>query len=89
MLRQLVTEKATNRVAAGQYTFLVDTIANKIMVRQAVVERFGVKPRKITIVNMPSRKVRFGRVWGRRKGYKKAIVSLPPGTKIEPEKSSS
>ncbi len=88
ILRPHVTEKATNRVAAGQHTFLVDARANKIMVRRAVVERFGVTPRKVTVINVPSRKVRFGRVWGRRRGYKKAIVCLPPGTKIEAEKAA-
>ena len=89
ILRRVVTEKTTRQVAAGQYTFLIDGAANKVMVHRAVSERFGVTPSKITIINMSSGRRRYGRVWGRRQGYKKAMVCLPPGAKIETEKPTT
>lgn len=88
LVRPLVTEKATRQVAVGQYTFEVHPRANKIMVKKAVLQRYGVLPRHVTMTNLAARPVRFGRLQGMRKAWKKAVVTLPPGTKIEVEKTA-
>jgi large subunit ribosomal protein L23 len=83
IVRPHITEKSSVAGESGIYTFVVDNRANKVMVRNAVKEAFGVVPEKVTVQNMPgkSRRVR-GRV-GTRPGFKKAVVFLKKGDKIE------
>lgn len=89
LIRRLVTEKATGRTSLGQYTFAVVPDANKITVSQAVRQRYGVKPLAVRMLNVRGRQVRFGLRSGVTKAWKKAIVKLPPGAKIEGEKTTS
>lgn len=89
LIRRLVTEKATGRTSFGQYTFAVTPGANKITVRQAVSQRYGIKPLAVRMLNVRGRRVRFGLRSGVTRSWKKAIVKLPPGSKIEGEKTAS
>jgi len=57
--------------------------AHKTQVRQAVEELFEVKVVSVNIVKMPAKPKRRGATKGTRKGWKKAIVELKPGDKIE------
>ncbi len=78
-----ITEKATSLGKQAAYVFKIKKNANKPMVNRAIKETYGVYPRKIAIVNSPSKR-RFVR--GRRgvkSGFKKAIVYLKKGDKIE------
>ncbi|MGC8879026.1 MAG: 50S ribosomal protein L23 [Anaerolineae bacterium] len=82
--RPLNTEKSTLAVEMNQYVFEVDPRANKVQIREAVEQVFKVNVAKVRIVNMPPR---FGR-WGRKRvkrstAWKKAIVTVAPGQKIE------
>ena len=79
----LITEKATQAGTHNQYIFTVAKDANKIMVARAVEAIYGVKPAVVNIMNVLGKTKRSGRVTGRRKDWKKAIVSLPAGTKIQ------
>lgn len=83
LLRPVVTEKST-RLATGQkYVFEVSPTSNKIEVRRAVLALYGVRPLKVNVLNFPGKAVRYGRTTGRTKAWKKAIVTLPAGQKID------
>lgn len=78
-----VTEKATDLAEKNQYIFKVSSQANKIEVKKAVQGIFGVDVVSVKIINVPAKKRRLGRIEGFRKGYKKAIVRIKEGQKIE------
>lgn len=82
-VRPVLSEKALYGEAKGVYTFLVDRQANKTLVKQAVKEVYGVTPRRVRIVNVEGKQMRFGAVRGRRKDVKKAVVTLPEGKTIQ------
>ncbi len=83
--RPVVTEKS-NILADlyGQYTFEVDRRANKHQVKQAVEAIFGVQVRQVRIVNVKPKRGRYGRrKVVRETAWKKAIVTLAPGQRLE------
>lgn len=87
--RPVITEKYTElREPYNQYAFEVDRRANKIQIRQAIEALYpGVRVLEVrTIVVRGKRKRQFtrrGLLEGRRPSWKKAIVTLRPGDKIE------
>lgn len=81
--RPLITEKNTMLVAQNKYMFEVAPEANKPQVKQAVEKAFKVKVVAVNMVTMPGEKRRAGRHWVKTSGWKKAIVTLQPGHKIE------
>lgn len=82
--RPLVTEKVTRlQESLNQYAFEVDPRANKIEIRAAVESRFKVKVAKVRTSNFKGKVKRLGRFTGRRANWKKAIVTLAEGEKIE------
>ena len=64
-----------------KYTFEVPTSANKIEIKKAVEEVFGVKVADVNTINVTGKLKRMGRYEGRRASYKKAIVTLAKGSK--------
>jgi len=82
ILRPLVTEKTAVLASAGKYVFVVSTGANRIQVKTAIKEMFGVVPTSVNIQNVRGKRVRFGKRRGKRSDWKKAVVSLPKGQKI-------
>jgi len=82
--RPLVTEKSTTqKEASNQICFEVDPEANKIQIRQAVEKLFKVKVLRVHTMLMEGKKKRLGRNIGQRPDWKKAVVTLKPGDKIE------
>lgn len=81
--RPLVTEKTTLAKEANKYHFEVDRRANKIEIGQAVEKLFKVKVLTVRTMNMAGKKKRVGRILGRKRDWKKAIVTLAPGSSIE------
>ncbi len=82
--RPLVTEKSTAiRDAENKYVFEVDRRANKIEIGHAVEKLFKVKVLQVRTVNMVGKKKRVGKVLGQKSDWKKAIVTLAPGSSIE------
>jgi len=78
-----ITEKTTVLTEKNVYVFRVSPRANKIMIKRAVKELYGFSPVRVNIVNIPS-KVRSSRgKKGVKSGYKKAMVYLKKGDKIE------
>ena len=83
LIKPHIAEKSTMLNEKGIYVFEIGKKTNKIMVKQAVKEKYGVIPRKVNIVNIPSKKISFRGKEGTKKGFKKAIVCLKKGDKIE------
>jgi len=82
--RPLITEKSTlAREESGKYQFEVDRRANKIEIGQAIEKLFKVKVLDVRVMNVSGKKKRVGRNIGRTQDWKKAIVKLVPGNKIE------
>jgi len=82
--KALITEKSTvARDAANQYNFEVHTGANKIEVGRAVEKLFKVKVLSVRVMNVCGKKKRTGKTVGKRRSWKKAVVTLAPGNRIE------
>ncbi len=81
--RPLITEKATSALELNQYTFEVDHRAAKPEIKAAVEKLFDVRVVGISTMNPPRRTRRVGRFSGKRAQYKKAIVRLAEGNKIQ------
>ena len=82
LVKPMVTEKATNLSAVNQYIFMIDNDANKIEVAKAIYEVYGVKPTEVNIIKVKGKKVNRGKITGKRKDFKKAIVTLKKGESI-------
>jgi len=82
--RPLITEKSTiQKEMNNQLAFEVDRRANKIEIKKAVERIFKVQVEDVRTQNYQGKIKRLGRNTGRRRHWKKAIVTLKPGQKIE------
>ena len=82
--RPLITEKSTiQKEMNNQLAFEVDRRANKIEIKKAVESIFKVQVEDVRTQNYQGKIKRLGRYSGRRRHWKKAIVTLKPGQKIE------
>ncbi|MFA6106871.1 MAG: 50S ribosomal protein L23 [Patescibacteria group bacterium] len=82
LIKPLVTEKASVLSSLNKYNFSVSLGANRIEVAKAIFEVYGIKPVKVNIINNKGKKVRYGKIKGVRKDWKKAVVTLPAGKSI-------
>ena len=84
IIRPVVTEKTNiQKEAANQVTFEVDRKANRIEVRRAIERIFNVRVSNVRTMQVRGKFKRRGRVLGKRRDWKKAIVTLRPGERIE------
>ena len=83
LVRPLITEKTTMLMQEGKYAFVVAKTANKIEIAKAVETVFNVKVLAVNTVNVMGKTKRTGRHEGKGPDYKKAIVKLAPGERIE------
>ncbi len=85
--RPLVTEKVSALNEKGKYGFIVEATANKVEIKKAVEQQYGVNVEKVNTMNMMGKlKTRYttaGVLAGRRPNYKKAIVTLAEGEVID------
>jgi len=82
ILRPIITEQSTEHVDLKKYVFEVARDANKVEIKNAVEEIFGVEVSKVTTLNMIGKKKRMGRYpEGSRKDWKKAVVRLTDDSK--------
>ena len=82
--RPLITEKSTiMQDAQNKYAFEVDPRANKVQVKSAVEEAFNVKVTEVNIATIKGKRKRFGPRLVQRPSWKKAVVSLRPGDRIQ------
>jgi len=84
IIRPVVTERSTALADdRGAYTFIVDRDANKIEIKHAVQTLFDVKVTGVRTANFRGKVRRVGRSQGQRAGFKKAVVTLAEGARID------
>jgi large subunit ribosomal protein L23 len=82
--RPLITEKTVLlKEKANQFVFEVDRAANRIEIRNAVEKIFKVKVASVKTIQVKGKTKQRGRIIGKRKDWKKAIVRLLPGERID------
>ncbi|OGP48464.1 MAG: 50S ribosomal protein L23 [Deltaproteobacteria bacterium RBG_13_51_10] len=82
--RPLITEKSNRQKEEGnQIAFVVDPKATKIEIRQAVEKLFKVRVRRVHTMNLVGKRKRMGKFFGWKSDWKKAIVTLKEGDRIE------
>ncbi|MGA8943428.1 MAG: 50S ribosomal protein L23 [Thermoactinomyces sp.] len=79
--RPVITEASTDLMEDKKYVFEVDPRANKVEVKKAVEEIFGVKVKKVNTMRIQGKIKRYGRYSGRRPERKKAIITLTDDSK--------
>lgn len=83
ILYMLQTEKATRDAKYNKYIFAVHRKANKVEICQAIEKIYKVKVRDVNTIIVPGKKKRIGRFEGKKPDWKKAVVTLKEGYKIE------
>jgi large subunit ribosomal protein L23 len=81
--RPIITEKTTRLTKENQYVFEVPKEATKGKVKNEIEEKFGVDVLSVKIIKIPAKRRNLGRISGWRKSYKKAIVKIKEGQKID------
>lgn len=81
--RPLITEKNTTLAVHNKYCFQVARSANKAQIKEAVEKAFKVKVTAVNVINVPGKPRRVGKHLGMTSEWKKAVVTLEPGQKIE------
>jgi large subunit ribosomal protein L23 len=79
----IISEKSYALIAQNKYTFRVHPDAHKTQIRSAVEEVFGVKVTDVRTMKQKPKPKRRGWTKGRTRSWKKAIVELAPGERIE------
>jgi large subunit ribosomal protein L23 len=90
ILSPVVSEKSIDESSRGKYTFRVHPDANKIQIKAAIEALYATEKINVVAVNVmtkrskeKSRGTRRGRVIGHVSGWRKAVVTLAPGQKIQ------
>ncbi len=84
LIKPLLTEKMTAlKESENRVSFVVDKSANKIEVKKAIEEAFKVKVAAVNVMNLLGKKKRLGKFAGKRPDWKKAIITLKKGEKLE------
>lgn len=82
--RPIITEKTNiQKEESNQVSFEVDKRANRVEITRAVEKIFSVKVAKTRTAHVQGKIKRRGRILGKRKDWKKAIVTLMPGERID------
>ena len=81
--RPIITEKNSMLLAQSKYTFEVARDANKPQIKEAVEKAFKVKVTSVNVICVPGKMRRAGRRRGMTPEWKKAVVTLERGQKIE------
>jgi large subunit ribosomal protein L23 len=85
LIKPLVTEKLTSQMEEGHFAFQVLNTANKIEIRKAIEARYpGVQVKEVRTMNVRGKRrsqfTKKGKVEGRTASYKKALITLQPGS---------
>ena len=82
--RPVITEKTSiQKEVSNQFTFEVDRMANRVEIRKAVESIFNVKVAGVRTLQVKGKTKRRGWIVGKRRDWKKAIVTLMPGERID------
>jgi large subunit ribosomal protein L23 len=80
--KPVVSEKASLNIAQNKYIFYVNRDSNKIEIKNFIEKKFEVSVESVNICNVKGKKRRRGRIVGRTKDRKKAIVTLKAGSEL-------
>ena len=83
LIAPVVSEKSYSLIEASKYSFKVHPDAHKTQIRQAVEQLFDVKVLSVNVSKVPAKPKRRGVSRGAKPGWKKAVVQLRAGDKIE------
>jgi large subunit ribosomal protein L23 len=83
LIRPVISEKSYALIAEGKYTFRVDDRAHKTQIARAVEEIFGVGVAEVRTSKVRAKPKRRGLKTGKTRAWKKAIVQVAPGERIE------
>lgn len=83
LLKPLVSEKTAHLGAFDIYGFVVNLKANKVEIAKAFQVMYNVKPLAIRVAIVPEKRKRTGRTWGVRAAWKKALIRVPKGSKVD------
>lgn len=84
VIKPVVTEKSTDLAGKfNQYTFIVSRDANKTSIKLSIEEIFKVKVKDLKVINVKGKPKRMGKNVGLTSSFKKAVITLMPGNKIE------
>ena len=84
IIRPLITEKTSiQKELYNQLTFEVDRRANRIEIQQAIESIFNVRVADVKTMQVTGKTKQRGRITGKRRDWKKAIVKLMPGERID------
>lgn len=78
-----ISEKSTDLFDQGKYTFRVFPWANKVEIKKAIGDLYGVRVKNVQIINIKPKSRILKGLEGKKRGYKKAIITLEAGEKIE------
>ena len=81
IIKPIITEQSMEATEEKKYVFRVAMDANKIEIKKAIEEIFGVKVEKVNTIRMDGKEKRMGVHIGRRANWKKAMVKLPADSK--------
>ncbi len=81
IIKPIVTEKSTIQMEENKYTFKVDIKSNKVEIKKALEEIFGVKVKSVNTMKMKGKPKRMGVHRGYTSDWKKAIITLEPDSK--------
>jgi len=80
----VVTEKTTlQKDTSNQVTLRVDKNANRVEIKDAVEKNFNTKVKQVRTIQVKGKVKQRGKIIGKRKDWKKAIITLMPGQKID------
>jgi large subunit ribosomal protein L23 len=80
----VVTEKTTlQKELNNQLTFKVDRRANRVEIKDAVERNFNTRVKQVRMIQVKGKVKQRGKILGKRKDWKKAIVTLMPGQRID------
>ncbi len=84
IIAPVITEKSTKLIQGNNtYTFKVDKRANKVEIKKAIEEIFDVDVLRVNTINVKPKFKRMGQHEGFKAGYKKAMVTIADGQKID------
>jgi large subunit ribosomal protein L23 len=78
-----ITEKSHEKMSQNKYIFRVSLDADKCKVKKSIEDLYKVSVVGVNVINIPKKKRIYGRTKGFKSGFKKAIVTLKSGDKIE------
>jgi large subunit ribosomal protein L23 len=81
--KPMVTEKAVDKASEGKYTFRVVPKASKPEIKKAIERTFNVRVTKVNVANYKGKERIRGRTRGKTVSWKKAVITLKKGDKIE------